>query len=173
MAEALDILKYTIPSLVVFITVVFVMRSMIRSAERNRNIELNMEAQKTVLPIRLQAYERTIILLERISPEALIMRLSQGNKKSKEYRAEMLSAIKSEFEHNLSQQLYMSREAWEAVKAARANITNLINNAAQQVKADASALALSNKIIEIMMELTTAPNTAAIDLVRKEAQQFF
>lgn len=173
MAEVLEILKYTVPSLVVFVAVVVVLRSMIRSAERNRNIELNLETQKTVLPIRLQAYERVIILLERISPEALIMRVGPGKKTSKDYRVDLLTAIKSEFEHNLSQQLYMSRETWEAVKAARTNVTNLINNAAQQVKSDAGALALSNKILEIMMELTSAPNAAAIDLVKKEAQQFF
>jgi hypothetical protein len=173
MPEVLEILKYTVPSLIVMLTVFFMMRSMARSEDQRRNMELNVAAQKTVLPIRLQAYERIIILLERISPDAVIMRVNQANKTSKDYRAELLTSIKSEFEHNLSQQVYVSRDAWEAVKLARANMINIINNAAQQVKPDASALALSNKILEILMELTTPPNAAAIDLIKKEAQQFF
>jgi len=173
MPEVLEILKYTVPALIVLITVFFMMRSMARSEDQRRNVELNTAAQKTVLPIRLQAYERIIILLERISPDSIIMRVNQANRTSKEYRAELLTAIKSEFEHNLSQQVYVSPEAWDAVKNARANMINIINNAAQQVKPDASALSLSNKILEILMELTTPPNAAAIDIIKKEAQQFF
>lgn len=173
MPEVLDILKYTLPALIVFITVYFVMRSMAKSEEQRRNMELTTATQKTVLPIRLQAYERIVLLLERISPDSIIVRVNLVNKTSKEFRAEMLNAIKSEFEHNLSQQVYVSREAWEAVKNARANMTNIINNASQQVKPDASALALSNKILEILLELTTPPNAAAIDLIKKEVQQFF
>jgi len=173
MPEVLEILKYTLPALIVFITVFFMMRSMVTSEEQRRNMELTTASQKTVLPIRLQAYERIIILLERISPDSIINRVNQVNKTSKQYRAELLNAIKSEFEHNLSQQVYVSHNAWEAVKNARANMINIINNASQQVKPDASALTLSNKILEILMELTTPPNAAAIDLVKKEAQQFF
>jgi hypothetical protein len=67
----------------------------------------------------------------------------------------------------------MSREAWEMVKNARVNIINIINNAAQQVKPDASAITLSNKIIELVMELTSTPSAAAINFIRQEAQQNF
>jgi len=173
MSEVLEILKYTVPALLVVIIAWVLLRSLLNSEERRRNTELTISAQKTILPIRLQAYERIIILLERISPDALIMRVSQVNKTSQDYRIELLSVIKSEYEHNLSQQVYMSREAWEMVKNARANIIGIINNASQQIKPEASAITLSNKIIEMVMELTTAPNAGAINFIKQEAQQFF
>jgi hypothetical protein len=173
MPEALEILKYTIPALLVVATVWVLIRNLINNEQKRRNIELSISLQKTVLPIRLQAYERVIILLERISPDALIMRISQVNKSGQEYRLELLAAIKSEFEHNLSQQVYMSREAWEMVKNAKANIISIINNASQQIRPDASAIILCNKIIEMGMELTSAPCTAAIDFIKKEVQQFY
>ena len=173
MLEVLEILKYTLPALIVFVTVFFMMRSMVKSEQQRRNMELSTAAQKTLLPIRLQAYERVILLLERIAPDSIIIRVNLVNKTSKQCRAELLNAIKSEFEHNLSQQVYVSHEAWEAVKNARSNMINIINNASQQVKPDASGLALSNKILEILMELTTPPNAAAIELVKNEAQQLF
>jgi hypothetical protein len=173
MPEVLEILKYTVPALLVVLTAWLLIRNLTGNEDKRRNMEMSTANQKIILPLRLQAYERVIILLERISPDALIMRVSQVNKTSQDYRLELLSVIKSEFEHNLSQQVYMSREAWEMVKNARVNIINIINNAAQQVKPDASAITLSNKIIELVMELTSTPSAAAINFIRQEAQQNF
>ena len=173
MSEALEILKYTLPALLVFLTAYFLIRSLITNEQQRRSMDITTAAQKTILPIRLQAYERIIILLERISPDAILMRVSQANKKSNDYRIEIMGVLRSEFEHNLSQQVYVSPEAWELIKGAKANVINLINNASQQVKPDASATTLSNKILELLMEQTTAPNAAAIEYVKKEARMFF
>jgi hypothetical protein len=169
----LEILKYVIPSLVVFLTVYYIIHSYFEDMEKKRQQKAALKNRKLITPLRLQAYERVILFLERISPESLIMRISQTGMTNKQFQTEMLISIRAEFEHNLSQQLYLSNEAWEMVKGARANTVKIINLAADKVSGDGPYHQLSTLMLEIVMETEKTPSTMAIDFLKKEVQKLF
>lgn len=169
----LEILKYTIPAVVVFLTIWVMLRIWSWNEASRRKNEFNMHINDEILPVRLQAYERIILLLERISPESLIMRVSRTEYTARQLQAELLNSIKSEYEHNLTQQIYVSNEAWEKVKTARNQIMNLVNNAASEVKADASGPTLGKVILERLTELNNPPSQMAINHLKQEVRTLF
>lgn len=163
-----DILKITIPALLVLLTAWFILRNMIKNDQDKRRQELIMQNSNTVLPIRLQAYERIILFLERISLESLIVRVSSSDMSANQLHSAMLSAIRSEFEHNLSQQIYMSPQAWEVVRNARSNMIKIINSEVEKMPSNSTGMALSRQLLERIMELEKEPTRAAIDYLKGE-----
>jgi hypothetical protein len=163
-----DILKITLPALIVFLTAWLVLQNMIRNDQDKRKQELILQNSRTVTPIKLQAYERIVLFLERISLESLLLRVSVQDMTAQQLHSAMLNAIRSEFEHNLSQQIYMSQQAWEVVRNARSNMIKIINSEAEKLPADSSAMTLSKKLLEKIIELEQEPTRAAIDFVKAE-----
>ncbi|MBK8884458.1 MAG: hypothetical protein IPN67_19505 [Bacteroidales bacterium] len=167
--EALaDILKITIPALIVFLTAYFLIRSMLRNDQDKRRQELILQNSRTVTPIKLQAYERIVMFLERISLESLLLRVSTADMTASQLHSVMLSTIRSEFEHNLSQQIYMSQQAWEVASNARSNMIKIINSAAEKMTPDSTGIALSRQLLEKIMELEKEPTHVAIDFIKAE-----
>jgi hypothetical protein len=166
-----DILKITIPALLVMLTAWIVMRNMIKNDQEKRRQESILQNSRTVTPIRLQAYERIVLFLERISLESLIVRVSNSDMSSGQLHTAMLNAIRSEFEHNLSQQIYMSPQAWEVVRNARSNMIKIINSEVEKMPANSTGMALSKKLLERIMELEKEPTRAAIDYLKGEVSR--
>ncbi len=173
MEVLLEILKYTVPALIVFLTVLVMLRTWSRSEESRRKKEFNMHLTDEILPVRLQAYERSILLLERISPESMIMRVSRPDFSARQMQQELLSNITSEFEHNIAQQTYLSTEAWEKIKAAKNQVINLVNETAKEVKPDASGPTLGKLILERLTELNNPPSQVAIDYLKQEVKTLY
>ena len=163
-----DILKITIPALIVFFTAWVVLRNLIKNDQDKRKQELILQNSRVVTPIKLQAYERIVLFLERISLESLIVRVSLSDMTASQLHSAMLNAIRSEFEHNLSQQIYMSQQAWEVVRNARSNMIKIINSEVEKLPPDTSGMALSKKLLEKIMELEKEPTRAAIDYIKAE-----
>jgi hypothetical protein len=167
--EALtDILKISIPALIVFFTSWVLLRNMIRNDQDKRKQELILQNSRTVTPIKLQAYERIVLFLERISLESLLVRVSLSDMTAAQLHSTLLSTIRSEFEHNLSQQIYMSQQAWEVVRNARSNMIKIINSEAEKMQANSSGMAFSRQLLEKIMELEQEPTRAAIDFIKCE-----
>jgi len=173
MEVLLEIIKYTVPALIVFLTVLVMLRTWSRNEEQRRKSEFNMHLSDDMLPVRLQAYERSILLLERISPESMVMRFSRADYSARQLQQELLSNITSEFEHNIAQQTYVSTEAWEKMKAAKNQIINLINETSSEVKPDASGTTLGKLILERLTELNNPPSQVAIDFLKQEVKTLF
>lgn len=169
----MEILKYTIPAFIVFLTTLLTFQYLIKQERQRRMFDYRMASREVVMPLRLQAYERIILLLERISPEAMLMRIPAGKKTAREYQSEMLKTIRAEFDHNLSQQLYLSTQSWELVNKARTNITQFINITTAKVGEMASAAKLSQKMLGEIMENQKVPTREAIDYLKKEARKEF
>jgi hypothetical protein len=163
-----DILKITLPALIVFFTAWLVLQNMIKNDQDKRKQELILQNSRTVTPIKLQAYERIILFLERISLESLLLRVSIQDMTAQQLHSAMLNAIRSEFEHNLSQQIYMSQQAWEVVRNARSNMIKIINSEVEKLPPDSTAMTLSKKLLEKIIELEQEPTRAAIDFVKAE-----
>ncbi|MCD4680495.1 MAG: hypothetical protein K8S00_08920 [Bacteroidales bacterium] len=173
MNELLDILKYILPSLVVFVAVYFVLISFLENDSKKRIMEIKLANQKTITPIRLQAYERIVLFLERISPNNLILRVSRKEYNAFQLQSSLIKTIRGEFEHNLSQQLYISTPAWEIVKKTKEDIIKLINTAAASVNDDANANELAKKIIEMNFKNNKAIVAPALEFIKKEVSHIF
>lgn len=163
-----DVLKITVPALLVFLTAYFLLRSLISNDQDKRRQEIILQNSRTVTPIKLQAYERIILFLERISLESLLVRVSTPDMSSTQLHSALLTTIRGEFEHNLSQQIYMSQQAWEVVKNARSNMIKIINSEAEKMPADSTGLALSKNLMEKIMELEKEPTRVAIEFIKAE-----
>jgi hypothetical protein len=169
----LEILKYILPATIVLLTVWIMLRTWSRNEDKKRKNEFNMHIMDDLLPIRLQAYERIILFLERISPDSLVIRTSRPELNARQLQAELLTSITQEFEHNLAQQTYVSNEVWDKVKQAKNQNIKLINEAASELKADASGQTLGKLILERLTELNSPPSRAAIDALKQEVRTLF
>jgi hypothetical protein len=163
-----DILKIALPALIVFFTAWVLLRNMIRNDQDKRRQEQVLQNARTVTPIKLQAYERIVLFLERISMESLLVRVSTPDMSSAQLHTALLTTIRSEFEHNLSQQIYMSPQSWEVVKNARSNTIKTINNEAEKMPSTATGIDLSRQLLTRIMELDKEPTRVAIDFLKDE-----
>lgn len=140
---------------------------------RLKLIETKRLLQKETLPLRLQALERMALFLERMAPESLIIRVMQPGMQARDLHVELLSNIRTEYEHNASQQVYLASQTWELIKDAREEVVKLINVASSQVNKDAKAIELSSKIMEITSGYQKAPVQVALDALKQESAQLF
>ena len=123
-------------------------------------------------PLQLQAYERLVLLCERMALPNLISRLSQPGFSAKEMQVFLIETIKQEYEYNASQQIYVSRQAWEAVRNLKDQSMLMINTIAKTLAPDAKASELNRQIIEnIMHEEKAALHTYATDTLNAEAKK--
>ena len=168
-----DILEIILPSVIVFATAYFLMRQFFDNESQKRAAEVRASGQSLVTPIRLQAYERVVLFLERISPNSLVMRVNKSNTSARSFHSELVKTIRTEFEHNLSQQIYMSAPAWDSVRNAKEEIIKLINICSSKVSDSASGQDLAQVIIEATAGVSKLPNHMAIDQIKKEIDAFF
>jgi hypothetical protein len=123
-------------------------------------------------PLQLQAYERLVLLCERIALPNLISRLSQPGLSAKEMQVFLIETIKQEYEYNASQQIYVSQQAWEAVRNLRDQNMLMINSIAKTLAPDASAVELNRRVIEgLMQEEKAALHTYVADTLNAEAKK--
>jgi hypothetical protein len=101
--------------------------------------------------MQLAAYERLVILSERIAIPNLISRCSQADLSKTEMQQLLTQTIRQEFEHNLSQQIYVTAEAWEGVRMLKDQNIHLINQVASVLPAEANGMDLNKKILDFMM----------------------
>ena len=133
-------------------------------------IDEHREAVKLVTPIRLQAYERMALYLERINPESLVLRCYQPGMETKQLQGVMTKAIRDEWEHNLSQQVYISSEAWQRIRDAKEEVIGIINSAAISIPADADPTRLAGSIFATMAT-GTLPTAPALEYLKKEMRE--
>ena len=119
METLLEIIKLTIPGLLTFLAAYFVLKTYMENQQKLQQIKLQLEQQKSSLPLRLQAYERLSLFCERIALPNLLLRVRKPGMSSGELRIALLLAVQQEYEHNITQQVYVSSQLWEIIKIAR------------------------------------------------------
>ncbi|MCB0487191.1 MAG: hypothetical protein R2820_09480 [Cyclobacteriaceae bacterium] len=165
--------KILIPASVVLYAVYLVVRAMIAKEIELKRLEIRGRSLETILPVRMQAYERMILFLERISPQNLLVRLNNPAYSSKDFQKVLLDEIRNEYNHNVSQQVYMSEEVWNMIKNAKEDLIIQINEAASAVKEDATGIDLARQIFQADLDKKVEPITHAISELKKEIQQTF
>ncbi len=135
--------------------------------------ELNKENRATILPLRLQAHERLIIFVERINPANLLVRLHQQGIGIKELQTLTVNDVKSEFQHNITQQLYVNPASWNVIRKLKDDTIAMINNVVQGLPETATGVDLSRKVLQHMATISENPYDLTIDHLKNDIQGLF
>lgn len=173
MNTLLELIKILVPASVVLYAVYLMVRTFIGKEIELKKIEVRGRSIETVLPIRLQAYERITLFLERIAPQALIFRLSNPTYSAQEFHRILLDEIRNEYNHNVSQQVYMSEYVWNMVKNAKEELTASINEVASTMNPDSKAIDLSRQLLQHILDKKEDAVALALSELKKEIQQTF
>lgn len=168
MNELFEILKILLPSLLILLAVIFLVNKYFKQEKQERHQQIKIKNQEIITPLRLQAYERIILFLERISPDNLIVRVDKPGYTCNQLHAELIKTIKAEFEHNLTQQLYITSGSWEEVRNAKAHLVHLINTAFEKVKPDQPSIHLSREIFDMIVKESKLYTAETISLIKEE-----
>ncbi|TRO65362.1 hypothetical protein [Christiangramia sabulilitoris] len=166
--EILDLLYTILPAIIVGLVSFYFFRTYSENEENRRRFLILRENQKTSLPIRLQAYERLALFLERISPGKILFRVKPNSEDADMYANLLIANIEQEFEHNLAQQIYLSNECWDYVKTAKNATITMVRNAAGKETVQ-NADDLRQIILKNLME-KQAPTDAALSFIKKEVK---
>lgn len=165
----IELLFYVLPALITGLIAYYFFQQHTKNEEGRRRYLLHKETQKSTLPLRLQAYERMALFLERINPSKLLVRVSPQNSDKDRYESELIYAIESEFDHNLTQQIYISEECWNVIKASKNATIQMIRKAAMHSESP-------DKLREVVLnELLDKqpPSNAALSYVKKEVEELW
>ena len=159
------------PLIIVFLFVYYMLKSFFDQFEKQRKQELKVKFSEETLPLRLQAYERIILLLERIKPESMVMRLAKDNMTTIDLQRALLENIRQEFEHNLSQQIYVSSNAWAHVVAARQSMIQLVSTTAIEEDPNAAYMEYATSLLEEFASINDDPLSKAVKFIQEEAKE--
>ncbi len=167
----LDLFLFIIPSLITGLIAYYFFKEHTKNEDGRRRYLLQKDMQINTLPIRLQAYERMSLFLERISPSKLLIRMAPTSDDKSDYEALLIQSIEQEFEHNLSQQIYVSDKCWSIVTTAKNSTIQLIRKANMLEKTD-TANKLREVILNEMME-RRSPSDAALSFIKDEVSNLW
>jgi hypothetical protein len=173
MDAVLDLVKIIVPAAVVLYAVFLIVRSFITRELELKRLEIRSRSIETVLPARLQAYERMTLFLERTAPQNLLVRLNAPGLTSRDFHRMLLEEIRNEYNHNVSQQVYIGEDVWNLIKNAKEDLTIQINEAASQVPHDSSSIDLAKRIFELALGKNVDPIGHALSELKREIQQTF
>jgi len=169
----MEVLKYTIPALLVLLATCLVLWKMLQEDREKRAFELKRKSQKEITPIRLRGYERLSLLLERTTPEALLRDLDVQSLTAQQISTLLMQKLRLEFDHNLSQQIYVSDEAWEAISNAREQMVLFLSTMARQFPPETNGLEVAKLMLTAYAENGETPHQKAMKILKDEVRDLF
>ncbi|HTF18911.1 MAG TPA: hypothetical protein VK658_12605 [Chryseolinea sp.] len=173
MEALVEFVKILVPASIVLYAAYLLVRIFIMKEIEMKRLEVRGKSIETLLPNRLQAYERMVLFLERMSPQNLLVRLNVNGMPAREFHQLLLAEIRNEYNHNVSQQVYISENAWNLIKNAKEDLIVSINEAAGEMLPEATSLDLSKRIFEKSINKQVDPLNHALTELKKEIQQTF
>lgn len=173
MEVLLDLFKILVPAALVLYAMYLIVKSFLDKELQKQVIATRDKNTEIVLPVRLQAYERMVLFLERITPNNLLRRLNTADLSAREFQHVLVHEIREEFNHNLSQQVYMSDESWRSIRQAMEEVVALINRSADDLPEDARGIELNRLLLKRMVEEETDPTGRALKTVKDEIRSIF
>ena len=171
LSQIIGYVAYLLPAIVVGIVAYYFFKGHTANEEGRRRYLIQKEAQNKMLPIRLQAYERLTLFLERIDPTKLLVRVSPFTDNVEKYEELLIKNIEQEYNHNLAQQIYVSQECWNLVNAAKNATIHVIRQGAMHKK-EAEANKMREWLLQNFMEEIT-PSQKALIYLRKEVSELY
>lgn len=166
----LEILKYTVPALVVLLATWLVMYKFYKNEDDKRMWELKKLSQKEISALRMRAYERLVLLLERTTPEHLLAELNLNELTILQVQQRLMQTIRLEYDHNLSQQIYVTDETWAMVVMAKEQMIAFVNSIAQQMPPESSVLEYAKVLITAYASNGETANEQALRNLKNEAR---
>jgi hypothetical protein len=169
--KLIELLSYTLPAIITGVVAYYFFNLHTKNEEGRRRYLLNKDTQKDSLPLRLQAFERMTLFLERINPGKLLIRVSPNSEDKNEYENLLISSIEQEFEHNLTQQIYMSDECWTVIVTAKNATIQMIRRTNMSDRVDSA-----NKLREVIMNDLMdkqSPSAVALSYIKNEVKYLF
>ena len=166
----IEIFKYCIPAICVLIATWLVMHKFYKSEAEKRLWELKRLSQKEISPIRMRAYERLALLLERTTPEHMLIELNLSEMTTLQVQAHLMHTIRQEYDHNLSQQIYISNEVWDLIDNAKQQTIAFVNSIAQQMPPESNTLDYAKTLITAYRSNGETPNDIALQALKNEAK---
>tara|TARA_R100001369_G_scaffold22674_1_gene41280 strand:- start:36524 stop:37045 length:522 start_codon:yes stop_codon:yes gene_type:complete len=164
----LQLLFNILPAVIVGLISFYFFQMHTTNEEKRRLFSLRQENQKIALPIKLQAFERMALFLERISIGKLLLRVKPKNNDLEGYENLLVQTIDQEFDHNLAQQIYLTSECWNVIKTSKNATIGIIRRTAKQ-EGVTNADELRQQILNALMD-QTAPTEAALEYIKKEVR---
>ncbi len=165
----LEIVKVTVPALIVFLTVYHLMKQFMQKEVALKNLEIRQNHQSSTIPMRLQAYERLSLFLERIGIPGMMLRVQEEGMSASQMRLALMVAIQREFEHNITQQVYVSDQLWSIISLAREDVMRTITTVYEQTNPNDSAQEFGKKLVKFISERGNNPLETAQSAIKKEA----
>jgi hypothetical protein len=159
------------PLIIVFLFIYYMLKAFFDQFEKQRKQELLNRISTETIPLKLQAYERLTLFLERIKPESMVIRVVQPGMTTMGLQRALTDAVREEFEHNLSQQIYVSSEAWAMVVAARQSMIQLITTTAAQNKSEDLYIEYATDLLNEYASVNDDPVTLALTYLQREAKE--
>ena len=169
----LDILKYTIAGVGVVWIAFYLVKPYLERDEKISLLEFRKAISNQTLPLRLQAYERLVLFIERVNPANMLLRLNATSYSAHELYSLAVEEIRNEFQHNITQQIYVSGRAWNVVKHVKEDTLGIINNALRSLPETASGLDLSKTILGHLSQLEDNPYDIGANMLRKDLEELF
>ena len=166
-----DLLKIIIPAIIVSATVLLLISKHIKNEELRRDKELSLKNREITLPLRFQSLERLVLLMERISLDNMLLRIASAGLSVEQFKFELMRNVTHEFEHNLSQQLYVSDQTWNKIIEAREFVLSTINANGEGLDPMAPAQHLTDRLIPNITANEITPLKEAIFLLKKESEK--
>ncbi|MCB9046547.1 MAG: hypothetical protein H6550_10480 [Chitinophagales bacterium] len=168
----LEILKYTLPALIMLMVTYMIVSKFLTEQTTRKQLALFHETQNITIPMRLQAYERLTLYVERIKPRNLLNRVYQKDMNVAVYEAMLVQTIKAEYDHNLAQQIYVSRLVWQTVSGVKEQEINIINTMARRLNPEAPAKELHKALMEyILSDEGEQPTDVALQIITDESRR--
>ncbi|RYG01414.1 MAG: hypothetical protein EOO07_34195 [Chitinophagaceae bacterium] len=168
-----DILVLAAGIFTALIAIYYVLKNDIHQYLNSKIATTPNEERAQLLPVRVQAHERLLIFVDRISPANLLIRLHQQGIDLQTLQAGILNEIKSEYQHNITQQLYVSSTTWNVVRKLKDDTLAMITNAVKGMPKEASGVELSKSILQHMATISEDPYQLTIELIKKDMQLLF
>ena len=173
MESFIQFLNIILPASIVLFGMYLIVKSFLEKDFQKKLVEVKLKSSEIILPIRLQAYERICLLLERISPANLVPRVNDQSFNAAVFNQKLIAEVRDEYNHNLSQQVYMSDAAWEITKSAINDLNSILNASAQTVDPEAKGIELAKNILQRYSSLEIDPIQLALLTVKAEISQFY
>ena len=167
----IELVSYTLPTLIMGFVLYHFIELYTNNEKEKRNYLLQKESKPDVLSLRLQAYERMTLFLERINPSQLLVRITPISDDKNDYANFVIAQIEQEYEHNLAQQIYISDECWSTITTAKNATIQLI-----LIETKNEKISDANQLREVALkELLDkqSPSGAGLIFLRNEVRQLW
>ena len=168
-----DLIKIFLPAAAVLYAMFLTVKAFLNKDFEKRLVDIKLKNTELILPLRMQAYERMCLFLERISPHNLILRVNEPAYNVAQFHQRLLSEVREEYNHNLSQQVYMSDQSWTIIKGAMEEVISIINKSSSGLAMDARGMELAKMIFENLLQKNEDPTSKALKYIKNEIRQVF